>query len=336
MKLAIFDPFNHSPGLSILFPESHYFVYEPDSYIHFKATRHMNNTEFNKVYGFHYKSDWSSINSINYDTLFIVLPLLDCQPLNAWHSKPDAIKVWILIAEILKNNNFKKVCLFDTYDYDYDPSIIFPETHIDYFFKRNMNKNKVYASNVIPFTFIIFTVPCPLFMCLTYNRDIYNNTRKNAIFWAGGIYKHEATHTIHNITYNVIRDRESIYKQLYPQLNVISNLSHGSFLMEISNSKYALDLEGVGDPNARTFEILIAGSLRLHNNTEVIWPFEHKFSKLTEFRSLDEFNSNLNLLNSDPHVYDEALNNQNNIFKMYFNKEWLSSYIIKCGHLELI
>lgn len=329
MNIAIFDPFNHSPGLSILFPESHYYVYEPDSYIHFKATRHMTNTEFNSIYGFHYKSDWSSINSINYDTLFIVLPFLDCQPINAWHSKTDAIKIWILIADIIKNNKFKMVCLFDTYDYDYDPSILFPEVRIDYFFKRNMNKNKTYARNVIPFPFIIFTVPCPLFMCLIYNRDLYNNTRNTSIFWAGGIYKHEATHTIHDITYSVIRDRETIYKQLYPQLNVISNLSHGSFLTELSKSKYALDLEGVGDPNARTFEILLTGALRLHNNTDLIWPFEDKFSKLTEFRTLDEFNSNLKLLNSDSSIYDEALNHQNNIFKLYFNKEWLRSYIIK-------
>ena len=68
-----------------------------------------------------------------------------------------------------------------------------------------MNKNKIYAANVIPFPFIIFTVPCPLFMCLTYNKDIYNkNTRNPTIFWAGGIYKHEAAHTIHDITYNII------------------------------------------------------------------------------------------------------------------------------------
>lgn len=325
MSIAIFDPFNHSPGLSLLFPEADYYVYPPDSQIHFRATRHMFPHEFAQTYGFHYNPAWKSISSQRYDSLFLVLPLLDCLPSDEWYSKPDAVRMFRLIKELLSSNTFGKVCLFDTYDYDYDPSLLFPECKIDIFFKRNMNRSKPYNQNVFPFPFVIFTVPCPLFMMLTYERNTYTSERKDGIFWSGSTYSHDQRYTIHGVEHHVTRNREEQFKQIETYLSCYSGLPHNTFLQKLSTYKYGLDLEGVGDPNARTFEILLSGSLRIFNNTDLLWPFPESFPEVCSFKSKEDFDTKMQAMAGH---YSSALEHQEYIVKKYINKEWLRSYTV--------
>ena len=41
-------------------------------------------------------------------------------------------------------------------------------------------------------------------------------------------------------------------------------------------SKYGLDLNGVGNPNKRTFEILSQNSLRIGEYNDLKWPFDEE------------------------------------------------------------
>ena len=328
---AILDPFNHCPGLTILFPEYDYYCWEPSNFIHFKATNHMTNDQFEKIYKFRYLSDWSSISPEKYSTLFLVLPLLDCYEGN-WCTKEDAVKMWRVLCQICfsPSKQYKTICLFDTYDYDYDPSTLFPDVPIDVYFKRNMNKTKQYASNVKPFPYMIFLTPCPLFTMLT--KQIPSSShKKDAIFWSGGLYKHEQEYTIHGSVHKVLRDRETIFHELQPSLSIQRGLSHDAFLEELAKHRYALDLQGVGDPNSRTFEIFLAGSLRLFNNTDLRWNFEPQdtFSPLCSFQTKEEFFSHLQLL-SDDATYKQALEQQTYILQKYMSKEALRTYILSC------
>lgn len=325
---AILDPFNHCPGLKIVFPEADYYVWEPSPFLTYKATNHMSNEKFESVYKFRYKADWTAIEPDRYQRLMIVFPLLDAYEGN-WCTKAEAVKMWQILQSICfhQQKKFKQIFLFDTYDYDYDPSTLFPESPIDIYFKRNMNRHKSYTSNVRPFPFMIFLTPCPLFLLLT--KQLPPPFRKeNAIFWSGGLYIHDETHQIQGTPNRVFRDRETIFGQLKPFLTVPEKLPHQQFLEELSNYKFALDLQGVGDPNSRTFEIFLAGSLRLYNNHDLLWPFEQgdAFSSLCEFTTKEQFEENYRIL-QNPEEYARALDIQNRLVQKYINKEWLRNYI---------
>jgi hypothetical protein len=71
-RIAIVDPANHIPALKYLFPEAEYYSHSPDSFFHFSSTEHYTSQQNFNGYGFHYRTDWESINSSNYDTLIIV------------------------------------------------------------------------------------------------------------------------------------------------------------------------------------------------------------------------------------------------------------------------
>jgi hypothetical protein len=328
---AILDPFNHCPGLKILFPEYDYYCWEPSSFLHFTATNHMTNDQFEKMYGFRYLSDWTEISSDKYSTLFIVLPLLDCYPGN-WCTKEEGVKIWRILEQIcfLPHKHYKTICLFDTYDYDYDPSTLFPEVDIDVYFKRNMNKTKTYADNVKPFPYMIFLTPCPLLTLLT-KQVPRPPVQKNEVFWSGGLYTHTQRYTIQRQIHSVHRDRETIFHQIQSALSVKKGLPHDQFLKEIAAHKFALDLEGVGDPNSRTFEIFLSESLRLFNNTNLVWNFDphDTFSPFCSFDTSDEFFRNLNHL-SDERVYKEALDQQTYLINKYMTKTALREYIVSC------
>ena len=102
----------------------------------------------------------------------------------------------------------------------------------------------------------------------------------------------------------------------------------------ISNSKFSLDLLGAGNPNIRTFEILVSGSLLLQQNNDLVWPFLEKFSDECYFEDGIEFNNNLNKLYNNPELYLSCLENQYNIVNKYFNKEWLKNYILSKINIE--
>ena len=144
----------------------------------------------------------------------------------------------------------------------------------------------------------------------------------NRLFFSGGIY----THIDNEIKY--VRNRRTIYKKIS---NIIYNpgrLNYNKFLKCTRESKYALDLNGVGDPNKRTFEILTQGTLRMGEYNNLKWPFGEEFSKETVFKTAEELIEKINYLERNPEVYNKCLENQKNIFKKYFNKKWIRDYII--------
>ena len=93
------------------------------------------------------------------------------------------------------------------------------------------------------------------------------------------------------------------------------------------NSKYGLDLLGAGNPNIRTFEILVSGSLLLQQKNDLVWPFPEKFSEECYFETKDEFIENLNKL-SNEETYNKCISNQYEIVSKYFNIHWMRNYIL--------
>ena len=107
-------------------------------------------------------------------------------------------------------------------------------------------------------------------------------------------------------------------------------MDYENFVNQLRNSKYSLDLLGAGDPNKRTFEIILSGSLMISQFSNLLWPFENNdsFSKETVFKNENEFFYIINELSKDNELYLKCLINQYNIVKKYFNKEWIRNYII--------
>ena len=166
MRLCIVDPAAHIPSLKTLFPEAEYYAHEPDDFFRYTTTHHYTKQDNFQKYGFEYRTDWESITSANYDYMFIVFPLADIFDTISYELIPYMDRMKERIKSIIDNNTFKSVALFDTYDYDYDPSIINDAWKVDYYFKRNYNKTKTYSNNVFPFPYIMFVKPCVLGMVL--------------------------------------------------------------------------------------------------------------------------------------------------------------------------
>jgi hypothetical protein len=145
MRIAIIDGVNQDIGLNILFPDADYFVNNID------LDKYSNMQKYN-IQPLH---DWSKINDKNYDYLFIIIALYDAKK-DTRFFKQNIYDILQREIEIINNNNFKKVFLFDNYDYDYDPNDIIQNEKITLFFKRNYSKIKTYKDNVIPFPFIMF------------------------------------------------------------------------------------------------------------------------------------------------------------------------------------
>ena len=103
----------------------------------------------------------------------------------------------------------------------------------------------------------------------------------------------------------------------------------------MQNSKYSVDLLGAGNPNIRTFEILVSGSLLLQQKNNLVWPFPEKFSNECFFANGEEFINNLQKLNNNDELYKNCLENQYQIVSKYFNKEWLKNYILSKINIQL-
>jgi len=320
MKICILDPAHNIPGLKKLFPESDYYAINPTPFFTYSAINHTNNEEFKKIYNFEYLTNINNINSNNYNTLFIVLPFLDCIEGHQM-TKDYGIRILNLIEFILDNNIFKNVCLFDTYDYDYDPTTVYNNSKINYYFKRNYNKNKSYSPNVYPFPYMMFVTKCVLTLLLEENNNI-NINKINKVFWCGSIFIHE------NKEFNVLRDRETIFNQISNKLDIYNNLSNTDFISTLQKYKIGLDLEGVGDPNKRTFELITNDVLVFTNRINLEWGFdkEDSFSPETIFTNSQDFFEKLQLLENQE-IYNKCLNNQKYLKQKYMNKEYLKNYI---------
>jgi hypothetical protein len=96
----------------------------------------------------------------------------------------------------------------------------------------------------------------------------------------------------------------------------------------LRNSKFSLDLLGVGDPNKRTFEILLSGSLMISQYNELLWPFEEDFLPETKFKDKFEYLKIIYRLSNDHELYQKCLQRQFEIVNKYFNLEWIKNYIL--------
>jgi hypothetical protein len=323
MKLCILDPACHVPGLKLLFPEADYFSHEPDSFFNFVATKHYTKQENLHYTGIEYDTDWTKINSRNYDTLFIVAPLADYfDPLNIDFGN-SLIPMRNRIKHIIDNNTFSSISLFDIYDYDYDPSTMNTLWCVSHYFKRNYNKNKKYNSNVYPFPYIMFTKPCVLTMCINHDLNEYC-VKNNAAVWCGGLYNHIDEKR------NIKRNRLDIYNQIKDTVITVHNVPREDWIRCIKSTKIIVDLIGVGEPNHRTFEVLTNGTLILSMNRDLEWGFDKGdvFHEYTFFNTAEEFKYKLYILLTDDTVYKQCLEQQNTIIKKYFNKNFFREYIL--------
>lgn len=321
MKLCIIDPAAHIPGLVNLFPEAEYYAHEPDEFFKYVTTRHLTRKENKDLYGFEYRIDWETITDTKYDYVFIAAPLADYYDTVSPEISQYTNRMLRKIRTILETNRFKSVILFDTYDYDYDPSAMNTEWEVDYYFKRNYNKTKTYAKNVFPFPYMMFVKPCVLNMIVNKN-NINTESKINRALWAGGVYNHIDTKR------NIYRMRQTMFDLIKPYIDT-GRFSEAEFIQKIRQYKVVVDLIGVGDPNKRTLEILTNGTLMLSMCNDLEWGFEEgdHLHPDTFFRTSDEFQRKLTqLLNNEEH-YQKCLERQNYIVNKYFNKRWLRSYI---------
>jgi len=322
MRIAIIDSVNQDIGLKILFPEADYFINNDQD-----CTRNNRINSYN-FYNISVSMDWSKINDENYDYLFIIIPIYDANP-DKFFYKKNIHNIYQRILPIIKNNNFTKIFIFDNYDYDYDPSEYFMDDKLSYekisfFFKRNYNNKKTYNANVVPFPFIMFGEKSLIEKCDTeiLSKEEYTKHKINRVFFTGSLFEHQDNQ------YNVFRNRNILYNELKSVIYNPGWLNYNSFLYEMKNSKFSLDLLGVGEPNKRTIEILLSGSLMLCEKNDLKWPFEERFSEETFFSNSVDFFEKLNILNNDDELYKKCLENQYNIVNKYFNKKWLREYIL--------
>ena len=324
MKIAVIDGVNQDIGLNILFPEADYFI---------------NNVELDKSnnmkkYNITPKYDWSQINDQNYDCLFIIISLYDAKPGTRFF-KQNIYDILQREIKIINENNFKNVFIFDNYDYDYDPNDILQNDKITAFFKRNYNKTKTYKSNVVPFPFVMFGQAS---IIEKIEEQFYSEQKYNTIFFSGTLFVHDDPQI------NYCRDRKSIYNKIGKYIFNPGNLNYTDFIQTLRQSKYSLDLNGVGDPNKRTFEILSQGSLMISEYNDLKWPFEEQFNEDTIFHSDVDFVEKITRLNNNDELYIKCLNQQMNIYIKYFNTKWIRSYILnhinmyysQCGEDEFL
>lgn len=321
MKLCILDPFHNMPGLTKVFPHAGYYAYPPDSSYNYHWTNHMTPHNFKSYYGFEYKTDWSSIISETYDILVIVLVVYDTKV----HKAAEGMLG--ILQGIIKSQSFKKVVLFDTHDYDYDPTLFIPNG-IDVFFKRNYSTHKQYDKRVVPFPVSMFVRKCILWSIIDYT-DVPRSPippKINDALWCGSIY------TLRDDTYKIVRDRADVYAVIQPYVQTRHFPDSDTMIQAFRTFKICVDLFGVGNPNKRTIEIFISGSLRMHNFNDLNWGFEEgdAFHEACYFSSGDEFVFKKNRLLSDEQLYNSALSRQETLIRKYFSKNAIREYILRC------
>ena len=311
MRIAIFDPRIQVPGLKSVLDNSDYYVIKD----------HMGNYDLDKrpekffsVYNFNYREDIKEISGANYDVVVLVYSVRDFNDKSRLDTQYHLEK----LLDIVNSNTFKKVIILDNHDSEYDPSLECPYIHADIWLKRNYSKSISYNKSVVPFPFAIFGWVCPLWKVLHLNYSEENKIDR--VLWGG----HKSGKC------NKYLPRDSILDTLGDIVTVI-NVSNNEYLSELSKSKFSLDLNGIGDPNIRTFEVLSCNSLLIQQRKDLVWPFENddSFSNETQFETAEECLEKIRILRNNDDVYNRCYENQQYIKNKYFSKEWLSSYIYK-------
>ena len=333
-KIAIIDFKNQDIGLKILFPEADYFILEEE----FDRT-HLNN-KYNITPIIHDKTCdvYEYIDDKKYDILLIITHTYGALT-NFYGKIKEECKVTANklkhTMNLIEQNDFHSICFFDNYDYDYDPSIL-STVNDNYskiiqsknilFFKRYFNKHKSYSEIVFPFPYIIFG-HTPIIDLLN---DKYSEKTKyekiNRIFFSGTLFVHD------DDVSGVHRNRRDIMQKLLSKINIHieHSLPHEVMMQKMGESKYCLDILGVGDPNIRTFEILSCGSLKIAQRTNLKWNFDDDFCEETFFDDENDFYEKILHLEQNPDVYDKCLNKQNEIVNKYMNVDCLKNYLFEC------
>lgn len=321
-RIAIVDLANQDLGLKIIFPDSDYY----------SVIDQFDRSDYYQRYNFERSNDLSLINDRKYDTLFVIAPLLNTikthyyQPNPSYNAEFDTC--FQKIIQVINNNlGFANVCIFDNYDYDYDPNIIFDHHTISrknmIFFKRNYNKGRKYTTNVFPFPYIIFGHRCNIDM-LQRPRDMIEY-KLPRLFFAGSLFTHA------DPIYKVYRDRNAMIQKisaiLPPGILFISNYAYEDYMNEMCKSKFCLDLLGCGDPNIRSFEIFSTRTLRISQRSNLKWNFDDDFCEETYFDNETDLLCKLLRLQQDDDLYNRCLTKQNEIVDKYMNVDYLNKYI---------
>jgi hypothetical protein len=310
-KIAIIDTIHQDIGLNILFPEAHYYTIYDD-------LDNIDKSESLNKYNIIRRYDIESINDNNYDYFFIIISSYAIDKNTPYYFNKIDISMQ-KIYNILDNNNFKKVFLFDNYDYDYDPSLYAYHNKINIYFKRNYNKNKIYSEIVKPFSFIMFG-KYSMIEIIDNKRELASNA-DNRIYFSGTLFYHN------DDKMNWYRNRHNIYENIKNNIYNPGRSDFYTYLNYINTSKFSLDLNGVGDPNKRTFEILSQGSLRIAEYNDIKWCFDDEFSEETIFKNTEDFNIKIKELMNDETLYKKCLKKQNEIVEKYFNIKWMREYL---------
>jgi hypothetical protein len=305
-RIAIIDFLEQDVGIKILFPEADYFILREEfDRSRFHTKYNIDPIVHNKKLVTQIMDVFNYVDSNKYDYLFIIGALYDglkYYDTTVLHSNTalnhpiNDLNNWIYhsinqVVKLIKTNNFKSVCFFDNYDYDYDPNSICNNGEITpeiikekrvIFFKRNYNKKMVYANNVYPFPYIIFGHQCNIDMVTDLFYKKTNDIKELRIFFSGCLFgedKHKTIPECNKKLYGCVRNRREIYDKLNSKIQIYNPgvLPHAEYKKQMGLSKYCLDLLGVGDPNVRTFEILSVGSLRIAQRSNLKWPFDDDF-----------------------------------------------------------
>jgi len=323
MNIAIIDPSIHCPGITSLFPEADYYGH-PANTAFDDCIKDM--SIYQNHYGFTYKTDWSLINDKNYDYLIIIAGIHGVpreRPYNnVWQEA--VFDVYQKVRDISHNNKFKKVILFDNYDYDYDPFEIINGFKFDICFKRNYNSLKTYHPNTFPFPLIGFGFPCCLWELL--NSPLDNPKTENSVFWAGSLFIHDPNGDI----YGKYTNRIQYYNEISEHIKHYNGLSYQTYRNVLASHKFAVDLPGVGNPNRRFIEIITMNTLLfIHKDiSNITFPFDGFPLKETIYESKEDFIQKVTYLQSNDEYYNECMEKQKHIVKEYLNNEWLRDYII--------
>jgi spore maturation protein CgeB len=170
----------------------------------------------------------------------------------------------------------------------------------------------------------MFVTPCVITMMLNKNYINSNINKINSIFWSGNINE------FHDDVFNIHRTRINIYNKIKDHIDTYNNLDYSSFIEKIKEYKICLDLQGNGDPNKRTFEILSSGTLLFTNIIDLNWGFEEgdSFSEETIFYNETDFLEKKQKLLNEQTVYNKCLANQKYLVDKYFSKESMRNRIL--------
>jgi hypothetical protein len=159
------------------------------------------------------------------------------------------------------------------------------------------------------------------------NRRPQSKNAIDRIYFSGQIFTH------HDPEINYTRDRKQIYSELRHFIYNPGFSNYERYLDMMNTSKFCLDLNGVGDPNKRTFEILSQHSLRIGEYNDLVYPFDDiPFRPETIFTNKDDFIDKLSKLQNNHELYEECLEYQHRIYEKYFNLEWIRNYI--CSFMD--